>query len=402
MENFWNPLTCFTVCVMIYAFSEFLSKKTKGAISTLLFVCIIFLLGFWTNILPKDITGASGILAAMSNFGIALLITNLGTLINLEDLCHEWKTVVIALVGIVGIGVGCLTVGSMLFGIEYALIAAPPIAGSTVAVIIVTTVAEAANRPELAAFVILVLSFQKFFGIPITTYCINKELKFKRDNGDFLKDESKSNFKLPSMRIFKEDLGKKSSTLVYLAKLSFVAMIGNFVGLATLIPGFTPANYYLNPNIACLLVGLIFTRIGFLEKGILDKSQSNGIIMFGCMLMLPGGLAKVTPTALFGMIVPTIGILVVGSVFIILFTAIVGKLLGYSPRMSAAIGVTCMLAYPATQIISNEGIDAMEGTEEEKQRATDYLLPKMIIGGFVTVTIASVAFASIIGPIIFG
>jgi len=172
--------------------------------------------------------------------------------------------------------------------------------------------------------------------------------------------------------------------------------------LATLIPGFTPANYYLNPNIACLLVGLIFTRIGFLEKGILDKSQSNGIIMFGCMLMLPGGLAKVTPTALFGMIVPTIGILVVGSVFIILFTAIVGKLLGYSPRMSAAIGVTCMLAYPATQIISNEGIDAMEGTEEEKQRATDYLLPKMIIGGFVTVTIASVAFASIIGPIIFG
>ncbi len=70
----------------------------------MLFVCIIFLLGFWTNILPKDITGASGILAAMSNFGIALLITNLGTLINLEDLCHEWKTVVIALVGIVGIG----------------------------------------------------------------------------------------------------------------------------------------------------------------------------------------------------------------------------------------------------------------------------------------------------------
>ncbi len=85
----------------------------------------------------------------MSNFGIALLITNLGTLINLEDLCHEWKTVVIALVGIVGIGVGCLTVGSMLFGREYALIAAPPIAGSTVAGIIVTTVAEAANRPEL-------------------------------------------------------------------------------------------------------------------------------------------------------------------------------------------------------------------------------------------------------------
>ena len=44
----------------------------------------------------------------------------------------------------------------------------------------------------------------------------------------------------------------------------------------------------------------------------------------------------------------------------------------------------------------------MEGTEEEKRRATDFILPKMIIGGFVTVTILSVIFASIIGPIVFG
>lgn len=60
MENFWNPLTCFTVCVMIYAFSEFLSKKTKGAISTLLFVCIIFLLGFWTNVYQKTLQEHQG------------------------------------------------------------------------------------------------------------------------------------------------------------------------------------------------------------------------------------------------------------------------------------------------------------------------------------------------------
>ncbi|MEG2916590.1 MAG: hypothetical protein RR891_01710 [Clostridium sp.] len=397
----WNPLTCFTVCIIIYAISEFLSKKTKGTISTLLFVCIIFLIGFWTNILPKDVTTVPGLLSVMSNFGIALLITNVGTLINLEDLCREWKTVVIALIGIVGITIGCMTIGTMLFGRDYALIAAPAIAGSTVAGIIVTGVAEAASRPELAAFVILVLSFQKFFGIPITTLCIRKELQLKRDRGDFLEDETKSSFKLPSMRIFKEQPKRKSSTLVYLAKLSFVAMIANFIGLATVIPGSNPVNYFLNPNIACLLVGLIFTRIGFLEKGMLEKSQSNGIVLFGCMLMLPGGLAKVTPASFLGMIGPTIGILAIGSIFIILFCSIIGKFLGYSWRMSAAIGVTCMLAYPATQVISNEGIDAMEGTPEEKQRATDYLLPKMIVGGFVTVTIASVAYASIIGPIIF-
>lgn len=40
-------------------------------------------------------------------------------------------------------------------------------------------------------------------------------------------------------------------------------------------------------------------------------------------------------------------------------------------------------------------------TEEQRKNAMDYILPKMIIGGFVTVTIASVAFASLIGPMIF-
>lgn len=92
----------------------------------------------------------------------------------------------------------------------------------------------------------------------IIIYCINKELKFKRDNGDFLKDELKSNFKFLSMRIFKEDLGKKLFILVYFVKFLFVVMIGNFVGLVILILGFIFVNYYLNFNIVCLLVGLIF------------------------------------------------------------------------------------------------------------------------------------------------
>ena len=108
-----------------------------------------------------------------------------------------------------------------------------------------------------------------------------------------------------------------------------------------------------------------------------------------------------TPSGLAKMIVPVVGILVLCSIGIIGVCGIVGKLLGYSPYASAAIGVTCMLAYPATQIITTEGVDSLEWEGEERQKAMDYMLPKMIIGGFVTVTVVSVAFASIIGPMIF-
>lgn len=294
------------------------------------------------------------------------------------------------------------TVCSWLFGRDYALIAAPPVAASTVAGIIVTSVAEAANRPELAAFAVLILSVQKFFGIPISTFCIRKELGRKRVMGDFKKAEAaKSSFKLPSMKIFKETPQNLRSNTVYICKVALVACLADFVAKATLIPGSSPANYILNPNIAYLIFGLVFARIGFLERDILVKSNSSGIFTFGLLLMLPGSLAKVTPSGLAKMIIPVFGILLICSIAIVIVCSIAGKFLSYSPYTSSAIGATCMLAYPAAQIITTEAVDSFEWEGEERQRAMDYMLPKMIIGGFVTVTIASVAFASIIGPIIF-
>ena len=266
--SFWNPLTCITGCLVVYSVGEFLSKKTKGAVSSLLFACVLFLIGFWSGLLPKDITTQSGLVAVMANFGTAFMITNIGTLINLEDLIREWKTVVISLFAIAAIALICFTVGSLLFGREYALIAAPPVAGSTVAGIIVTSAAEAANRPELAAFAVLVLSVQKFFGIPISTFCIRKELRIKRGSGFFKSNtvEEKSSLKLPSMRIFKETPKNLRSNTIYICKVALVACIADFVGKATLIPGSSPANYILNPNIAYLLFGLIFARKGYLCK----------------------------------------------------------------------------------------------------------------------------------------
>lgn len=400
---FWNPLTCVTACLIVYSLGEWLSKKTKGAVASLLFACILFLAGFWTGILPKDVTTQSGLTTVMSNFGTAFMIVNIGSLINLEELISEWKTVVIALCSIAAIALVCFTIGSWCFGREYALIAAPPVAGSTVAGIIVTAAAEAANRPELAAFAVLVLSFQKFFGIPISTTGIRTDLRAKLAAGYFDVDHKASDkIKLPSMRIFKPNPNGMKSSIFLMGKIAVVACIADFVGKATLIPGSDPANYILNPNISYLLFGLIAARIGFIDRDSLVRANGSGILTFGLLLMLPGSLAKVTPQAIASMMIPVFGILLFCSIAICIVCGLVGKLLGYSPKVSAAIGATCMLAYPATQIITTEAVDSIEGmTEEQRQRAMDYALPKMIIGGFVTVTIASVIFAGVIGPMIF-
>ena len=49
-----NPVLAFTIIMLVWAFSEFVAKKTKSLISSLLVASIIFLAGFKTNLFPQD------------------------------------------------------------------------------------------------------------------------------------------------------------------------------------------------------------------------------------------------------------------------------------------------------------------------------------------------------------
>ena len=338
--SIWNPVTCFAACAGVYVIGECLSRLTKGNVSSLMFASAIFLFGFWLNILPDNVTSAPGLAAAMSNFGVGLLIVNLGTLIDLEDMIKEWKTVVVALLGMVGVVIGAFTIGAMLFGREWALTAVPATAGGTIAVLLVQTAANTAGRPEVAAFAILVMSFRKFIGMPIATYGMKRELTAKIARGDFSASAASSGktFKLPDIRIFKPT-GKASNTNnMKLFKLAIVATVANLVGLATQIPGADAGNYFLNPNISYLLFGLLFTRLGFLEKGTLQKADSYGLMMLGLMLMLPGTLAQVEPMDVVEMIVPLAGLLVIYSLATCVVAIIIGKLVD-----SLIIGIICFI-----------------------------------------------------------
>ena len=120
------------------------------------------------------------------------------------------------------------------------------------------------------------------------------------------------------------------------------------------------------------------------------------------MIMLPGSLASVTPSGLMEMIFPLFGMLAMSTVGIVFIAVIVGKVVGYSPYISAAIACTCMIGYPGTEILTNEVVNSYTDiTPEQRERMSAYLMPKIIVGGFATVTVASVIFAGIICPMIF-
>jgi len=396
----WTPLFSIMILAAVFGLGDYVAFKTKGIISGIIVAAIIYLAGFWAGIIPATTTTDTGLPAVMTNFGMALIVTHLGTLIDINDLLKEWKTVLISLAGIIGVGIMMFTVGTAIFGKQYALSAAPPIAGGIVAAIIVSTTATAANLPQFGAFAMLVVACQMFVGIPITS------IMLKKVANEFLQKEptgaaSTKGLKKISFRIIPESKSGFSSLNLGIAKIAAVACIGYWVSYLTIIPGSSPTNYYLNPYVAYLLFGIIFMELGFLERNSLNVNQTFGLFMLGTLALLPSSFATITPTALLGMLWPLAGLLILGAIGIAIFATIVGKLLHYSVPLSIALGLTAMMGYPGTYVLTMECVNALQASDEDKERVKNYILPKMLVGGFTTVTVASVIFAGIIAPTIF-
>ncbi len=391
----WTPVMCVGVIAFAYVVGEYLSDKTKGYVSSMVFACFIALFLFWTNLIPKDIATTSTLLQTLNSIGVAFLLVNVGTSIDLENLLKEWKTVVICLVGLVGLAILSFTVGVAVFGREYALVAAPIVSGGVIAYQIVAEEAIKAGKDFLSGYGALVMAFQSVIGMPIASFCLKKELVSQKEKGYFNEDaEQAKTFKLPETNIFKTPNPKYDTSTMKFFKLSVVAYVGYLLSTYVL--------KFLNVNIMYLLVGILARKINFLQKNPLNEAGGYGFIMLCMYSMLFNGFASVSPSDFLGMIWPIVGMLVLGAAGIAIGSLIAGKLVGYNVYVSMACGVTALFGYPATEILSKEVVNSMtDFTDTEKAKALDYVMPKMIVGGFTTVTIASVIFAGIVAPTIF-
>lgn len=400
MEALWTPVFAFAALAVFLGFGDFIANKTKGLISALVVASLIYLVGFWTGLIPLDAIEKTNLPSIMSVFGIALMITNLGTMIDLKMILNEWKTIVVAFVGLLGICVGAFTVGQLVFGKVYALSSVPPIAGGIIATSIISEAATTAGRAEIAGYVALLTGVDMFIVMPTSSFILRKEVTGLLKSGNIpginVTDKQTKKFNLKFIPDFPASL--QSETII-IAKLAITIVIANFISKLTVLPSGTPI---LNANIAYLLLGILFTEIGFLDKQSLTKSNSMGILMIGTMAIVMVGLKGIDIKAFLDMIGPIIGMLIISAIFVCVFAALMGKVLGYSPAISMAIGLTSMVGYPGTQIITEEVIRNLDCSDEDKEKLQAYVLPKLLVGGFTTVTIASVVFAGVLAPMIFG
>ncbi|PIE54444.1 MAG: hypothetical protein CSA35_05735 [Dethiosulfovibrio peptidovorans] len=389
-----NGLLAITVILVAFAIGDYVSFKTKALFSMLFVTSVIFLIAFWMG-LPATIFSDSGLLT-IGIITMAPLLVNMGTLMNFKELVAQWKTVLTATAGVTGIGIFVYFIGSLIFGRQMAAAAAPPISGGVVAALLVSEAARAQALDAIAVFATMLLVIQTFFGTPIASYCLKKEaikvLASKETYRVSEKEIEETATTEPIKRLIPETRRELQTASIMLAKLSIVAFLSAKVAALT--------NGTVNTLIICLIFGIIAREIGFLEKDTMNIGKSFGFVMIALLAVVFNNLSSATPQMLLSLIWPIIGSLVLGVLGLSIFSMIVGKIVGYSKEMSIAIGASALFGFPGTYIIPNEVADAVAKNEEERKVVLEAILPKMIIAGFVTVSIASVVLGGIMSKMI--
>ncbi|MGL4653837.1 hypothetical protein [Cetobacterium sp.] len=378
------------ICVLgALAIGEIISIKSKAIIPSVFVTAIVFLIGYWT-IFPANILEIAGFVNPIIITSMLFLVTHLGTMLSLKELTKQWRSFTIALFGIVGICFGTLALGKIFFEWEMLVIATPPLTGGVVASIIMSEAATAKGLPELAVLAVVMYVMQGFVGYPLTAIVLRlegKSLLKKFRSGEIVNVEKEGNSEEDIKRLIPALPKEYQTTYIILLKLALL------VGGAIL---FTEAiNEVVSRYVICLFVGVIGAESGFIERKPLNVSGSFGFYMTGLMAFIFGGLAKATPEMLQKLLIPFVGIIGFGVIGMLVFSFVIGKILKESSPMACAISLNALYGFPANYALTTEAAKSLGETDEEKQFLIDSMLPKMLVGGFTSVTIVSVVIAGI-------
>ncbi|MBS3681906.1 hypothetical protein KGF86_17075 [Ornithinibacillus massiliensis] len=392
-----SQMLALVIVVFILLVGDWVAIRTKAWIPSMFISAVLFLIGYWT-FFPQDIVSIAGIPSAVATMLMYLLITNMGTLLSIQELKAQWKTILIAISGIVGIIVFLLGIGTFIFGFKTMVVAIPPLIGGLVSAIIMSDGASAAGLTSLAVFAIVIYVMQGFAGYPITSIMLKKEgkrLLQQYRNGELAVTENvqaadkTTGSNESSLKLFKNLPDKYNTEFFKFFRLIIVAFLAYFV--STLVEPVVS----ISPFVLCLLFGIIGKSIGFLEKQVLQKANGFGFAIMALMLFIFDGLKQATPSMMAEIILPLLGSIIIGVVGMYIFSFIAGKLLKVSKEMAFAVSLTALYGFPADYIITNEVINSLTKDEKEKEVLTSHMLPPMLVGGFITVTIVSVVLAGI-------
>lgn len=395
---------------------EWVSTRSRAYIPSVFITAVLFLVGFWT-IVPKNIVPQASFGTQFIAITQAVLLVHMGTLMDLKLLLKQWRAVVIALTGVVGTVILAMGIGSLLFSWHTVVASVPPLTGGLVAAFLMTAGLKAQGITTLVAYPVAMFVMHSMLGYPLTAWMLKRESKrllksypgepaavnaptahvgvtanhtdaqvtARARNDERAIAPTKSFPKFTARRWQIADAYDTPAFMLF--KVAIVTALAEWV--ATLFHG------TVNQFIICLIFGVVAHQVGFLEDSVLEKAGVFHWLMYGLLAYIFSNLNIVKISMLSGILVPIVTLIFLGITGMFLASALLAKPLGFSREMAFASALTALFGFPADYIVTHEVANIMGSTGAEKKYLLDHMLPKMLVGGFATVSVASVVIASV-------
>lgn len=378
----------FMIVLIVFALGDIVGKITKGKLSGMMVVMLLFLVGFLTKLIPADIIDQGG-LTALSKLAIAMVLFNMGTTLNVKQLIEEWRTVLMAALCMLASCLVMLLV-SPIIGFDTVLVGMPVINGAAMATSLMASAAAEKGLATAAALCAVIYSVQKFVGAPIASAMGirygKKLLKAYRENPAQFKKQETGNGASAKVSFANKHKEWYSANVM-------MALVAAGSWVAHILGDLTPINY----SIWALLLGVVCAASGLVPTKPLQKSNSYGLMMVAVFGSIIPSLAKVSLSDLGTMAFQTIVLFIAALIGVALVGWVLPtwKLVG-DKDLAVGIGVEQFLGFPSNVVICREVGDAVGDTPEEKAFIEDTLNVPYVVGGITVITVLSTMLAGFV------
>ena len=402
----YNAFLAVVIVCVCYVIGEWVADLSKAWIPSVLVTAILFLIGYWTVFLAT-LNDDTGLASFAGTIGVLMFITHIGTVISLKQLIEQWKTVVVCLVGLVGMVALCWFICPLIMEKTLVIAGLPPLTGGIVAALTMQKAATAAGLKEAAVFAIAMYSVQGLAGYPITALCLHAEgkrlIKEWRSGSLNLSEAEIAKMKTIGLSTIGDDIDIKKPIPPIPAKFNTPVLIIGKVALSVWISSLVGQLIPQIPTIVwCLIISVILTRLGFLDTSSLSRANTYTIFMFAAMLSVFSGLKDCTPHMLKTLIGPMLIMIIIGVIGMAIAAFVIAKIFKMSFPLALANGLTALYGFPCDAIITESTCNSLTEDPDERGYLMSKMFPSMVVGGFVTVTITSVIFAGYFAQLLGG
>lgn len=387
-----QPVIATMIILALISVGEVVSIISRARIPMLLVVLIGYLTFVWTGIFPSNIVEKSTF-ATVGAVMTAPLIVHMGTLIPLKVMKKQIKAVIIALSGVIVSSILILLIVTFIFDYKTAVSGVGPLTGGIIAFIVTTTELKRLGLVSLITVPVLVMAFQGLIGMPLAANLLRKhalKLRNTMDAGTFVAAAAET--VADSSHLSETNATTKAKK--YNFDSNIILLFKLFLGgaLAIILDKLTGINY----SLWCLALGLIGTKLKFYRDNMMERANSFTVGMLGIVFIVISSMNGITFNMFLGYLPQVIAILGIGTIGIIIGGFIASKLLKWDPFKGIPVALTAMFGFPGDYLLCEEVSRSVARNEKEQKEIFNEILTPMLIGGFTTVTIASVIIAGIL------